>query len=140
MVSRFVLLTGTVVMLVVSLGCDKKEDTPVGGGSAPVATATTSSKKLTETDDVTKLDCQPGTGYTGKAVLTVQNRSTKPSTYLITVNASSADGSVLYGSASTSINGLAPNQSTTVDATFLDDVPAGAVCKLATVTRFATPS
>lgn len=127
-------LTGA---LALSAGaCDtKKKDDPDTLGPA-----VTAAKATTEKDDVVIDACTPGEEFRGMAELTVTNHSSKPSTYLITIAVSSADGSLLIDTGIASVSGLATNQATKQEATFSKAVPPGSVCSVQSVSRFATPS
>lgn len=127
-------LTGALVLA--TTACEPKKDPDTLGP----AVTTGKTIPLTDSDDVVIDACTPGDEYRGLAELTVTNHSSKPSTYLITVGVSSADGSLLIDTGIASISGLAPNQATKQQALFSKAIPDGSVCKVQSVSRFATPS
>ena len=72
------------------------------------------------------------------ASLTVTNNSSDASDYLIDVTFQSEDGATQFGTGNAFVQGLQTGQTTTVEATSLDDAPDQPfVCTLASVTRTA---
>ena len=66
------------------------------------------------------------------------NHSSKTSNYIVDVTADSADGTTQIDSGTAAANDLAPGQSTDQTAQFTKALPAGATCKVANVTRYAS--
>ena len=67
----------------------------------------------------------------------VTNRSEKTSTYFITVDFESADGSTKYDEALIMITSLDPGQSMTEKGMVMNDIPEGSVCKISEIQRTA---
>lgn len=74
----------------------------------------------------------------GEAQVTITNHTSKTSNYLVTIAADSADGKTQIGTGNASAENLQAGQSTTVKAQFTEAIPAGAVCKVAQVDRYAS--
>jgi len=72
------------------------------------------------------------------AKVTITNNSSKPSDYFITVVAESADGATRYDDTIVTAMALNSGQTTTVKGPFLNELPAGAVCKVSEVQRTAS--
>ncbi len=72
-----------------------------------------------------------------KATLAISNKSSKPSTYSITVSFQSADGATQYGEGAAFVSSLAPGQKTVQAAQGTDDIPARSkiVCKVTSAKR-----
>lgn len=130
-------LVALIVIIVVSTG---------SGGRGKSTASSTSGKTMSTntqnppTADVTVNSCDkdPTTGYYS-AKLTVVNHSSKTSDYTIEVGLVSADGATKYDTMDASVQNLAAGQSSPQTAqSITSDVPAGAVCKIDTVDRFAS--
>jgi hypothetical protein len=91
-------------------------------------------------DDVTVADCgaAEGTGFM-RATVDVLNHSSEPSNYIITVAFESDDGGTQFTTATTVVDGLGPDQTTTVEADAFEEPPAGEdfSCSINQVQRFA---
>jgi hypothetical protein len=91
-------------------------------------------------EDVTVADCEPaeGTGFM-RATLDVLNHSSEPSNYIITVAFESDDGGEQFTTATTVVDGLGPDQTTTVEADAFEEPPPGQdfSCSINQVQRFA---
>jgi hypothetical protein len=91
-------------------------------------------------DDVTVGECGPAsdTGFM-RATVDVLNHSSEPSNYLITVAFESDDGGEQYSTATTVVDGLGPDQTTTVEANTFEEPPVGQdfSCSINQVQRFA---
>ncbi|WP_322762567.1 hypothetical protein [Frankia sp. Cr2] len=72
-----------------------------------------------------------------KATLTITNKSSKASSYSVTVSFQSADGSTQYGEGVAFVSSLAPGQKTVQAAQGTDDIPARSklVCKVTSAKR-----
>jgi hypothetical protein len=91
------------------------------------------------TADIDSLDCGTvdsiGVRY---PAVQVTNRSEKPSTYFITVDFESADGSTKYDETIIMITSLDPGQTMTETGMIMGDIPDGAVCKVSEIQRTAS--
>jgi hypothetical protein len=74
----------------------------------------------------------------GQPVVTVTNHTSKTSNYLITITVTTADRKTQIDTANAAVNNLEPGQTTDAQAVMGKAIPAGAVCKVAEVTRFAS--
>ena len=90
------------------------------------------------TGDIDSIDCGKvdiiGARYPS---VKVTNRSEKTSTYFITVDFESSDGSTKYEETIIMITSLNPGQSMTEEGIVLGDIPDGAVCKISEIQRTA---
>ena len=113
-----------------------------GSGKSDSKTDTTVSKGIGSKDasaDVTNLECtEPDVIGISYAKVTITNNSSKPSDYFITVVAESADGATRYDDTIVTAMALNSGQTTTVEGPFLNELPAGAVCKVTEVQRTAS--
>jgi len=111
-------------------------------GKSDSKTDTTVSKGIGSKDataDVTGLECtEPDIAGYSYAKVTITNNSSKPSDYFITVVAESADGATRYDDTIVTAMALNSGQTTTVEGPFLNELPAGAVCKVSEVQRTAS--
>ena len=92
------------------------------------------------TDDLVALDCgeRDELGWIWPSV-TVKNNSSKSSDYWVTVVAESSDGSTRYDDTMIFITALGPGQTMTEDGLpFMDDIPAGAKCRVSEFQRTAS--
>jgi hypothetical protein len=91
-------------------------------------------------DDVTLGECDtdPTTRFM-QASLEVTNHSSEPSNYIMTVAFEAEDGGRQITTGSAVIDGLRPDQSTTVEASALQEAPGGQdfSCRISQVERFA---
>jgi hypothetical protein len=90
-------------------------------------------------DDVTIDECGPaaGTGYM-RATVDVLNHSSEPSNYLIIVAFESEGGGEQFTTSTAGVDGLGPDQTTTVEANSFTEAPGGRdfTCKVSRVERF----
>lgn len=136
---------GLVVVIVVAVVI-----AAVVGGSKAVHDASKRSKGGTESvqasgshaasNDVQIASCgNDPTLNEGAPVVRITNHSADPSNYLITVVVNSADGKTQIGTASASADHLSAGQTTTDTAVGMSDpIPAGAVCQVGDVVRYAS--
>lgn len=67
---------------------------------------------------------------------TITNSGSKPFTYSVDVVAESSDGATSYGTASAFADNLNPGQNTNVTFDFFEEIPDGAVFRIATADRY----
>jgi hypothetical protein len=122
-----------------------------GGGSTPSntdnaeaggSTENTVSTGLGSKDasaDIVSIDCgSPDSIGVTYSKVTIKNNSSKPSDYFVTVVYESADGSMRYDSTIASAMNINPGQSTVAEGMIMEEIPAGAVCKVSEVQRTAS--
>ncbi|WP_420706905.1 FxLYD domain-containing protein [Streptomyces sp. NRRL F-2664] len=112
---------------------------PVAPESRPAGTEAPTGREATGPKgdvQITACGVDSSTGWPS-ADLLITNRSSKPSTYLVHVEFVDAAGRRL-SEAYASSSGVAPGQQSAVEAQGLDQVPAGTVCRITDVTRFAS--
>ena len=128
-----ILIVGAVTASVASGDSDRSTD-----GSSPVA----GEPENAATGDVAVSRCAlSGNQFGGpEATLTVTNRSSKPSNYFITVAFQSPDGTQQLDTGNATVQSLAPNQTTSVQASsFRQELRRQRfTCKVTEVTRFAS--
>ena len=130
-----------VIAAAAGAGSSDSDKDSASSGSAG-ATSDTISKGLGSKDasgDIDDVSCEgpDELGFTNVSVK-VTNRSSKPSTYFITIVAESADGSTRYDDTIISVMALNPEQTMTETSSFLNEIPSGAVCKVSEVQRTAS--
>ncbi len=139
-VGGLVVLIVIIVVIVVVAGGSKKTSSSTRSGAT--GTSSPSTKGLQFAADVALNSCtqDPTTGWYD-AALTVTNHSSKSSTYTIEISLLSADGKTKYDTMLADVEALAPGQASPQKAQSLtSDVPAGAVCKVTSIERFASTS
>ncbi len=91
-----------------------------------------------EVDDVRIADCRTGDFSFMTAVLDVTNNSSDRSEYIISVAFENRAGTQQFGTGVALVNNLANGQTTRVEASSLQEAPAGPFrCVIASVQRFA---
>jgi len=140
---RFILLAVIAVIAIIAIasGGGSNSSDSSGSSSNSGASSDTIGKGLGSSDasgDIVDIECgaPDAIGMTYPKV-TVKNNSSKPSDYLITVVAESADGATRYDSTPVFITALGPDQTMTEEGIFTNELPAGAVCKVTEVQRTA---
>ncbi|CAL9352813.1 FxLYD domain-containing protein [Streptomyces pilosus] len=138
------LVAAGAVLLVggVAVGCDGGTSSS-GAGETSAAkgsdkSGAAASKANEPEDDVELTKC--GTDDSGmfpQAELTVTNRSSKTSNYLISVEFTDEAGT-RKGEGTAALNNLAPDQRAEEKAVGLSDAPSGLKCKITKVTRYAS--
>ncbi len=136
-------IIGVIVVIQVSSG----SDSPTTTSSEPEEAVAEQSTEDTigtglgtkdATGDIDSVDCgevdEIGVRY---PEVKVTNRSEKTSTYFITVDFESADGSTKYDETTLMITSLNPGQSMTEKGMIMGDIPDGAVCKVSEIQRTA---
>ena len=137
---RFIFPAVIVVIIVIAVVASNS-----GSGGSTTASKSSAQTLSTNTKnppaaDVTVNSCalDSTTGFYA-AKLTVVNHSSKLSDYTIEVSLLSADGATKYDTMLANVTKLAPGQSSPQTAqSVTSGVPAGAVCKVASVDRFAS--
>ncbi|MET9296709.1 FxLYD domain-containing protein [Streptomyces sp. NPDC003077] len=115
-----------------------KEEPPAAKPSAP--TSTTTAEKDTDPKADVRVDSCGTDDFTGwpAAQLSITNRSDRESNYIITIEFVDASGTRL-GSALAAENNVRPGQRAQTTAQGLKKVSAKASCRVASVTRYASP-
>ena len=142
---RFWLLgiIGIIVVFTVTSGSDSTTTTSsdseeVVAENSTEDTISTGLGSKDATADIDSVDCGTvdsiGARY---PEVKVTNRSEKTSTYFITVDFESSDGSTKYDETIIMITSLNPGQSMTEKGLIMGDIPDGAVCKVSEVQRTA---
>ena len=88
------------------------------------------------TPDVTLGAAVPAEYGGADVEVTITNSGTVPYSYNVDIVAETADGATQLETTYASASNLAPGQQATVDATFFDDLPEGAVVRVASVSRY----
>ncbi|MFJ3203763.1 FxLYD domain-containing protein [Streptomyces sp. NPDC086989] len=118
----------------------KKEAAPpaaAGVGAAPSPVAKAAPPGGAEGDvQIKTCEVDPSLGW-AKAGLTITNRSSKTSNYMVQVEFVDASGTRL-GDALAATNNLAPGQSAQNTAQGLDQIKSKITCKVTKVTRYAS--
>jgi hypothetical protein len=128
-----------VVAIVVAVGdeVDDRVDEANRDGGIPTFSDNTENPPG---EDVSVGECGPAedTGFM-RATVDVLNHSSEPSNYIITVAFESEDGGEQFTTATTGVDGLGPDQTTTVEANAFSEPPAGQdfSCAINQVQRFA---
>lgn len=149
---RFWLL-GVVVIAVVATATQGGSDTTTttSPGAQESETGTQNNKATATEDtigtglgskdasgDIDTIDCgTPDAIGVRYPEVKVTNRSEKTSTYFITVEYESADGSTKYDETIIFISSLNPGQSMTEKGLIANEIPDGAVCKITEIQRTA---
>lgn len=76
--------------------------------------------------------------YTATVPVIITNNSSKPSSYFVTIAGESADGTTRYDTSYATVDSLQPGQSTTQEAVFFTEMPAGSVFVIVEVERLAS--
>jgi hypothetical protein len=129
-------LSAGVVVLVIAIAASAS-----GSGDKNAAGVSTGLATKDAAGDVTKLAMQgpDALGYR-RVEVSVTNHSSKRSDYLIELSIESVDGATRIDSTTVFVTNLEPGQSTTENGLVsVKDVPAGAVAKVKTVSRHASP-
>jgi hypothetical protein len=136
-------LIGVIIVIQVAGGSDSttttsSESEEVVDDNSTENTISTGLGSKDATGDIDSVDCGTvdsiGVRY---PEVKVTNRSEKTSTYFITVDFESADGSTKYDETIVMITSLNPGQSMTEKGMVMGDIPDGAVCKISEVQRTA---
>lgn len=115
------------------------DDTKTSTGSGTAKSSAPKTKTIEHSEDVAITGCAADatTGYLAAAV-TVTNKSSKTSNYIVTIAFESKDGKTQLDTGLVAVNNLDSGQSTNQTAGGLKAAPAGGyTCKLADLTRFA---
>ena len=89
--------------------------------------------------DIVSIDCgsPDSIGVTYSKVV-IKNNSSKASDYFVTVVYESADGSMRYDDTIASAMNINPGQSTEAEGMIMEEIPAGAICRVSEVQRTAS--
>ena len=135
-------MTAALAVLLAATGCRGVRET--AGTASDTATAPDTAASVTAaaptgidaTADVTITKCVPGDYGTFNPQLRIVNSTDTTASYTVTVNINDPDGTRL-GEADTSLITIAAGQTATLLAFgTLPDPPAGAICAVASATRF----
>jgi len=133
------------VIIIVSVTSQNGSDTTSSNNNSPSTNNLTSDTIGTglgssdATGDIDSIDCgTPDAIGVSYPTVKVTNRSSKASTYFITIVAESSDGSVLHDTTIISIMSLQPNQTTTEKGIFTKEIPSGSICKISEIQRTAS--
>jgi hypothetical protein len=134
---------GVALLAAVSLGslsaCESSNEDTSKSGSKTESTVGKGIGSKDASADVTSIECTgPDAIGMFSAKVTITNNSSKPSDYFITIVAESSDGATRYDDTIVTAMALNSGQTTTVEGPFLNDLPAGAICKVSEVQRTAS--
>ncbi|MFC5379313.1 DUF4190 domain-containing protein [Aquipuribacter nitratireducens] len=114
-------------------------DTLVGGSNSVPSVTAVSIENVGLADlsgDVTLGDLEAGEYGGAEVEVTITNSGDVEYNYSVDVVAESEDGATQYETTYASADNLAPGQSTTVTASFFDDLPDDATLRIASVDRY----
>lgn len=109
----------------------------VGSNAAPGVTASPGGHPASADVSITNCVADPATGYP-QATLQITNHSSADSNYIVTVAFNSPDGKTQYDTGSAAAENLGSGQTTSQTADSFKSGGAGFICKLASVTRYAS--
>lgn len=140
-----VISVAAVAFGVLSLGASGDSSAKKSGDSKPSNDSTPAADSGSAVDDVTISSCAlpPDNQFLGpQANITVTNRSSKASNYIITIAFNSPDGSQQLDTATAIVNNLSPNQTAKEEASSLKGdlrkTSPKFTCKVVSATRYAS--
>lgn len=89
-------------------------------------------------DDVEIVGCTSNEYGWPEAQVKITNNSSKASNYMVDVAFESKDGTVQIDTSMVAVNNLEPGQTSTEEASSLEEVSGDFVCKVTDVTRYAS--
>ena len=109
-----------------------------GTNDTEQTTQSDSGKANAPEDDVEIVGCTSNEFGWPEAKVKITNNSSKASNYLVDIAFESKDGTVQIDTSMVAVNNLEPGQTSTEDASSLEEASGAFVCKVTDVTRYAS--